>query len=234
MPLFFFSFAVLLALPVAWPQVDLLLSGLFYRAGEGFPFADNLGMKALHLSAYYGARVLGLAFVGLAFAAWVRSYLRGKRGYDSSKPWVFLFLALLIGPGLVANVGFKDHWGRARPREVVEFGGKDTFSPALAFRFEKARSNGSFVSGDGAFGFFLPAFGYVAPSRFKRKAFWGGMAGGVVFGFVRVAMGAHFFSDVVYAAFFMLVSVAGVHAAMFGRQGTSACWNAFFKRPPLA
>jgi lipid A 4'-phosphatase len=130
----------------------------------------------------------------------------------------------------VANVGFKDHWGRARPREVVEFGGVGSFSPALVPQFQKARPNGSFVSGDAAFGFFLPAFAYVAPRRLMRRVFWGGMAAGAVFGFIRLAMGAHFLSDIVYAAFFMLASSAGVHAAMYGRRETIAKWKAWFAR----
>lgn len=38
MPVFFTFFAILLALPVLFPQTDLFLSGLFFRAGEGFFF----------------------------------------------------------------------------------------------------------------------------------------------------------------------------------------------------
>ena len=53
------------------------------------------------------------------------------------------------------------------------------------------------------------------------------MAGGV-FGFTRLAMGAHFLSDIIYAAFFMLVTVAAVHAAMYGRKETVERWKGFF------
>jgi lipid A 4'-phosphatase len=227
MPLFFILFAVLLALPVLWPQADLLASGLFYRAGAGgFFLAGNIALSDLHWLAYDGARILGAAFAILAVAAWARR----KNFLLPAKAWAFLFLALLVGPGLVANVGFKDHWGRARPREIVEFGGSETFSPALAPQVEKARSNGSFVSGDGAFGFFLPAFAYVTPRRFSRRAFWGGMAAGIVFSFARLATGAHFLSDIIYAAFFMLISNAGVFASMYGWAETKARWKSFFTR----
>jgi len=226
MPVFVLLFAAFLALPVAWPQADLAVSGLFYRAGHGFFWADNGGLLALHFLAYYGARVLGAAFLILALASW----LRHRQYLFPAKSWLYLLLALLIGPGLVANVGFKDHWGRARPREIAEFGGTGAFSPALTPHFENARPNGSFVAGDAAFGFFLPSFGYVVGRRSKRRAFWGGMAVGAAFGFARLAMGAHFFSDIVFAAFFMLVVSAGVHAAMFGASETVCCWKAFFTR----
>ncbi len=230
MAFFFVPFAVLLVLPVLFPQADLFLSGLFYREGQGFFFSDNAGFLAMQDLAFYGARVLAAAFLVLALLSWAR---HKKIGLDA-KAWAFLLLALLIGPGLVANVGFKDHWGRARPREVVEFGGTENFSSALVPHFDKAKSNGSFVSGDGAFGFFFPAFAFVAPRRLSRRVFWGGMAVGGLFGFCRLAVGAHFFSDVVYAAFFMLVSCAGVFAAMYGIAETKSRWKEFFKRTPGA
>ena len=238
MPLFFFLFALVLALPVLWPQVDLFASGLFYRAGQGFFLADNVLLVTLHKLAFTGARVLGVAFAVLAVWTWARRRLcsppLANSGFFAlpAKAWLFLLLALLIGPGLVANVGFKDHWGRARPREIVEFGGTAAFSSALTPQFQKARSNGSFVSGDGAFGFFLPAFAYIAPRRSSRRVFWGSMAAGAVFGAVRLAMGAHFFSDIVYAAFLMLATGSGVHTVMYGAAETAARWKSWFCKKP--
>jgi lipid A 4'-phosphatase len=219
-------FAVVLALPVIWPQSDLIISAWFYREGQGFFLADNPVLVMLHWLAFYGARVLGIAFVLLVLRAVYSKW--GQPNFSDAKPWLFLLLALLIGPGLIANVGLKDHWGRARPREVVEFNGAARFSPALMPQFKNAHSNGSFVSGDGAFGFFLPAFAYVAPRRTSRRVFWGGMAAGAAFGFTRLAMGAHFFSDIVYAAFLMLAATAGVHAAMYGWRETVAWWKTWF------
>jgi lipid A 4'-phosphatase len=222
---FCIAFAVVLFVPVLWPRFDLVVSGLFYRSGQGFFLAENPLLVALHEVAYYGARVLGAAFALLALAA----VAFRSRFLPSSKASLFLLLALIIGPGLIANAGLKDHWGRARPREVMEFGGTAPFSPALVPHFERAHSNGSFVSGDGAFGFFLPAFAYVVPRRLSRRVFGGSMLVGGIFGAVRIIMGAHFLSDVAYAALFMLASVAGVHAAMYGRQATAAQWRDWFK-----
>jgi lipid A 4'-phosphatase len=230
MPIFFFVFLALLALPAAWPGVDLLASGVFYRAGAGrFFLAYNPVFVALHWIAYYGARVLGMAFAVMAVYCSLR---RASPPSDPSgepflgldaKAWLFLLVALVVGPGLVANAGLKDHWGRARPREVAELGGNAAFSPFYKPQFQNAHTNGSFISGDGAFGFFLPAFAYVVPRRVARRVFWGCMGGGALFGFARLAMGAHFLSDIIYAAFLMLTTVACVHAAMYGRRETIAC-----------
>ena len=222
---FILIFIFLLAVPVAWPGIDVCVSGLFYRAGTGFYLANNPVFVALHDMAYYGARALGAGFAFLALYAFLRhsEFLR-----VDGKGWLFLLLALLIGPGLVANVGFKDHWGRARPREVIELGGTGSFTPFYQPRFQAAHANGSFVSGDGAFGFFLPAFAFVAPRKSSRRVFWGMMAAGGLFGFVRLAMGAHFLSDILYAAAFMLAVTSALHAAMYGRRETAARWRGYF------
>lgn len=228
MLLFFFLFGGLLALPVLWPEADLLASGFFYRAGQGFALANHWFFLSVHELAFFAPRFLGVVLAVLAFFAWKK-----KNFFLDSKSCVFLLLALLIGPGLIANAGFKDHWGRARPREIAAFGGGASFSSPLAPRFENARPNGSFVAGDAAFGFFLPSFAYVAPRRSSRRVFWAGLAGGCLFGFARIAMGAHFLSDVIYAAFFMLLTGAILHAAMFGRDETKARWKLWLSAEPL-
>jgi lipid A 4'-phosphatase len=226
MVLFFVLFALLLICAAIFPQLDLLASGLFYKSGQGFFLAGNEPFVALQWLAYYGARALGVALALLALAAFLR---RGSILAVDKKGWLFLLLALLIGPVLIANAGFKDHWGRARPREVTEFGGSRSFSPALVPQ-ANARPNESFVSGDGAFGFFLPSFAYIVPPKWSRRVFWGCMGLGGLFGLARLVMGAHFLSDILYAAACMLMASAGVHAAMYGRAATAARWRGWFGR----
>lgn len=228
MALFFPLFSVLLVAPIIWPQIDLWASGLFFDpVQQRFFLSNHILFESIHFLATAGARVLAVALFLLVFAA----LLRRKPVLLNAKGWAFLLLALLVGPGLVANVGFKDNWGRFRPHQTVEFGGKEAFSAALTPRFEKARSNGSFVCGDGAFGFFLPAFAHVVSQRRKRRVFWFGMGAGAVFSFARLAMGAHFFSDIVYAALFMLATTAGLYAALYNRRDLFENWKAFFTRP---
>jgi len=62
--------------------------------------------------------------------------LMGSTRYP--KLWVhrpvalFIVLCFALGPGLTVNMIFKDHWGRPRPRQVVELGGNQTYLPPLA------------------------------------------------------------------------------------------------------
>lgn len=222
--LFFLTLPILAAF-IFWPQIDLAASGLFYHAEDGFIFREQPILVALHEIAFYGARVLGVLLVVIfVIALLIRKPLLGL----TPKAAAFLFIALIVGPGLVANLGFKDHWGRARPREIVEFGGEKAFSPALIPQ-ANPRSNGSFVSGDAAFGFYLPAFAFVVPLRTKRnlarKIFWCTIFLALLFSFARLAMGAHFLSDIVYAAVLMLAVSSGIHAAIFTHRDTAMYWR---------
>lgn len=220
-------FAVLLTVPIFWPAADLFVSEQFFRVGEKFFLAKAPAFLAAHWLATVGARFL---FAGLLLAL-AYTWLRKRPVLNiAAKGWLFLLLALLIGPGLVANMGFKDNWGRARPREIVEFGGNHPFTPAYEAHPDRARPNGSFVAGDAAFGFFLPSFAYFAPRRRARPAFWGLVAAGGFFGLSRIAMGAHFYSDVVFAAAFMLLVSAGLHALLFGRAATRDHWRLWLGR----
>jgi lipid A 4'-phosphatase len=210
-----------------WPRLDLIVSGLFYVQGQGFPLRDHVFFNIMHLIAYAGARLLGFALLILIIMG------TGQRRliFDlDSKAYLFLFLALLLGPALIANGILKDHWGRARPREVIEFGGSAHFTPALIPSHE-CHHNCSFVSGDGAFGFFLPAFAYVVPPPRSRRWFWGGVITGSLFAFARLASGAHFLSDNLFAAFFMFAATACLHGVMYGWNQTRAYWRGWLFFP---
>lgn len=208
---------------VVWPGLDLAVSGLFADGTRGFFWRDAPWLLAFEKMAWLGSRLLGAGFlVALLFALWRRGPCVGL----GARGWAFLLLGLLIGPGLVANVVLKDNWGRARPRDVAAFGGTASFTPALLPATQCAK-NCSFVAGDAAFGFFLSAAGYVVRASRRRRVFWSGMAAGLVFGGARVALGAHFPSDVLFAGIFMLATLAALHAALFGRKETMACWRDF-------
>ena len=200
-----------LTIGYVWPQLDLVVSRWFYEPDIGFAAANQPLFKILHIMATKGAWIFGLLLLGLTiFTALSRRAFGGM----GAKEWLFVTLALLIGPVLIANVGFKDHWGRARPHQIVEFGGQEAFSPALIPQPVKF-TNGSFVAGDPSFGFYLASFAYVAPPRRRRLMNVAGVLIGGLFGFARIAMGAHFLSDVLFSAIFMLAAPALLHVVMY-------------------
>lgn len=211
---FLLFFTALLAVATLVPSLDLAVSGLFYRPAEGgFWIRDVWLANALHEGVQWGSRIGAVILL-------VMVILNIQR-----KAMLFLLLALIIGPGLLTNTVLKDNWGRARPIQVQEFGGTATFTPALQ-PTDQCDKNCSFVSGDGALGFFLHTLFYVVPLRWRRRAFALGFFGsGILFGGLRVVMGAHFLSDVLWAGLVMLISSAALHTALYGRNATRAAWR---------
>jgi membrane-associated PAP2 superfamily phosphatase len=113
---------------------------------------------------------------------------------------LFLVLLMAIGPGLLANAVLKDHWGRPRPREVVELGGHERFEPVLSI--DPASKGKSFPCGHATMGFFFVAGYYLLRARRRMAAgafLVGGLVSGGLIGWARVVQGGHFPSDVLWA-----------------------------------
>jgi lipid A 4'-phosphatase len=111
---------------------------------------------------------------------------------------------LIVGPMLAVNAGLKESWGRARPRDVVEFGGAHKFTPAWIIS-DQCSHNCAFTSGHAAAGFSLCIGFFVS-----RRKIW--LNGGLLFGGLvslsRMMNGAHFFSDVLFSFFVVFISAA--------------------------
>jgi lipid A 4'-phosphatase len=112
-------------------------------------------------------------------------------------PLAFIVIAGTLGPGALVNMGFKDHWQRARPYQVQEFGGSKLFSRATVMT-DQCDNNCSFVSGHVSCGFFLASLMLVHRRRAGRWAVIG-VASGLIIGFARMSDRAHWFSDVLWA-----------------------------------
>mgnify|MGYP002619917939 CR=1 FL=1 len=127
----------------------------------------------------------------------------------------FMIAVLVMGPGVVANLILKDNVGRARPRDVIEFGGSKEFTPPLVASDECAK-NCSFVSGE-ASSMFALFFGLaLAVPQYRRRLLAAGLAIGLLAGGVRIIQGAHFFSDVLFAGIFMALTASLLHVAFIG------------------
>jgi lipid A 4'-phosphatase len=202
---------VALLLPfIMFPQIDLTVSGWFYHPGAGFylrelPFPQFIlkgmppiviGVAAYVLVMGVAGAVLGQVFFGI-----------------TRRVAAFVVLSLALGPGVIVNLLLKDHWGRARPSQIVEFGGSAHFTPPLMMA-DQCTSNCSFSSGHGALGFWVIAFALLAPPRWRLLAVAAALAFGVLVGFVRIAQGGHFLSDVVVSALVVVGSTVWLKRAL--------------------
>lgn len=120
----------------------------------------------------------------------------------------YLLLVLVLGAGVIVNFALKENFGRARPRNVTEFGGPQPFTPAFVVS-NACPTNGSFSSGDAAGAFF--AFALVFGLGRRRTMLWPAVAFGGLVSFARVASGAHFLSDVLVSFFVMWITADAMH-----------------------
>jgi membrane-associated PAP2 superfamily phosphatase len=125
---------------------------------------------------------------------------------------IFLLLCVAVGPGLIINGILKDHWGRPRPRQIVEFGGRLEYVPPLL----PARTHGkSFPCGHCSVGYLYAAGWWVWRRRHPLRAagsLAAGTALGTLLGFGRMAAGGHFISDVVWSG---LIALGVAHALYY-------------------
>lgn len=182
------------------PGIDIWFSGLFFRDGAGFYLRDAAWVGLLYDMVHPLTVVLVLGLLCLLIYNLVR---RRAVGPFETRAVLFMLAVLALGPGLVVNAVFKEHWGRARPRDIAQFGGTRTFTPAFVIS-DQCERNCSFPSGHASLPFAFAALGFLL--RRRRWAVYAGAAafGGLV-GFGRIVQGAHFLSDVVFSGVFVFL-----------------------------
>jgi lipid A 4'-phosphatase len=181
----------------ALPSIDIQISRWIVDTSPGS--LVRFWEKVFHRGMGY---LLG-ASMAVVGALYVFNKRARKRYFDvDGRKVLVLFLALVVGVGLIVNVILKDHFGRARPRDIQEFGGSKQFTPAFVLSRE-CDKNCSFSSGEAAAGFYALSLAMVLSRR--RFYIVAACAFGCLASYFRVAAGAHFFSDVVVSFFVMLL-----------------------------
>ncbi|MCL2430153.1 MAG: phosphatase PAP2 family protein, partial [Alphaproteobacteria bacterium] len=233
------------ALFSAVPGLDVAAAGWFYRGG--FVLADETVFRFVFRLVYWVTDALAILLpLALVVILWRRRPLCGVDRLGA----IFLVVSLAVGPGLIVNSALKDHWGRARPRQIVEFGGSRHFTPVLE-PSDQCDRNCSFPAGHPAIGFYFVSFAFLIPAaRARRRVFGAAILAGAAIGLMRMAQGAHFLSDVVFSGLivtgsswllYQLIAKRGAAAALRGRPrllaASLACLLAgaiayfFFDRP---
>jgi lipid A 4'-phosphatase len=178
------------------PGIDIAASRLFYFPAHWFPLADWTPVQAITAAIPWLTRLIVLLCA--VAAVWLVVTHRPLWRLDR-KALVFIVAATALGPGLIANTLLKDHWGRARPYQIQEFGGARQFTPA-PLPTSQCERNCAFVSGHAALGFSLVSFALLLPVGPRRRiAIAAALCFGALVGVGRIAAGHHFLSDVLYA-----------------------------------
>ncbi|MCW7754211.1 phosphatase PAP2 family protein [Desulfobotulus sp. H1] len=200
-PFFVLSFLLSVLFFLAWPQVDIWFSSLFWTPEKGFFLRDHVVFRLIYLSVEWISYGMGVFLLLWAFAYGLHPFVRRMGGGR------FLCSALLLfvlGPGLVVNLIFKDHMGRARPAQIEAFGGQADFVPPFVFSRECER-NCSFASGHASVAAWLLCLVLLFNGYGKKVLVFLAGLYFVLVGMGRIVQGGHFLSDVIFA--FLLVYV---------------------------
>lgn len=130
-----------------------------------------------------------------------------------TKASLYLSLTLVIGSGGVGHAMLKQFWPRPRPKQSILFGGKYPYLPLWKpYTGNKDRNLRSLPSGHATMGFYFFALYFVGKRYQKRWLACTGMLvaillGGLL-GWIRMAQGGHYFSDIVVSCLIMWLSAA--------------------------
>ncbi|MEJ0011171.1 MAG: phosphatase PAP2 family protein [Bauldia sp.] len=188
---------------LVFPGLDIWFSGLFYD-GKGFPTGD--------LGAFVALRALGnnLTFfvaLGLVLVLVLKLALPEQQSFIPPRDTLFVLGTLIVGPGIVVNLIFKNNWGRPRPTAVDIFGGNHPFVGAWHMS-DACASNCSFVSGEASSAIWLITLAVLLPLAWRRPALRILIGLAVLLSLNRVAAGGHFLSDVLLAWAITLAVIA--------------------------
>lgn len=202
------------------PTLDFYCTGVFYCPETGF-YNNAFFACLFQYGELFGLATGGLASGIFALSIFHRKWKKWRRGA------LAMVLTLVIGAGLITNLGLKGYWGRPRPKQVVEFGGKHVYRPFWNPDFHTRHDpQRSFPSGHVAMGFYFLSLCLVGKRYnsllLKNTGLFLAifLGGGLMV--VRVAQGGHFFSDVIVSPILMWYVAKGVDRWVFTSEGWGA------------
>ena len=201
---FYLSLVVFLFLAIflsVGSSVDIYLSSLFYFGNNQFL------LQSYYYITIFVRKIILLSVIIYVFILPIFSFfLPIKKLYlkyeFKFRDVLFLWIIGIFNLGIVVNLFFKNIWGRARPGDILQLGGKENFTPWFQVS-DSCATNCSFISGDASVGFSLIALYFLTK---RITYFWLSLFFGFGIGLVRIMEGGHFVSDVVMAAMVLYLS----------------------------
>jgi membrane-associated PAP2 superfamily phosphatase len=201
----------------AFTDLDLAVAGRFHYPDRPRPFFLH---HDLPWSLFYRYAAVPLAVA--AVAAFVVLGLSFRReGWRRRRVYaVYVLCALALGPGVLVNGVLKEYWGRPRPRQVTEFGGRQDFRPVWPPAGPGAGK--SFPCGHSSAGYFFMTLYFLWRRRAGLRRWFGlalGLALGTAFGLGRLLSGSHFASDVLWSAYLVFLVSWALYYFVFNIPG---------------
>ncbi len=191
-------------------DIDIYVSSLFYDNGHFVLEKDILGNLIRK-----GIPELIVLSAVIIFVVWLYGKKKHKVVWKiDNKIMLLTFGTMFLGPILIVNGIFKSFWGRARPQDVLQFGGNKMFT--LPFEMSNQCAwDCSFMSGHTAVAFWLLAPALLTPKKFRPIALMAAGVFGCLTAVYRIGQGAHFLTDVLSSAVLMIVLIWFVYKRLF-------------------
>jgi len=187
------------------PAIDMAAARAFYDT-DTRTFSQHPFFQFMFLYGVIPALItLAAAAAMLALATF------SKRWRHWQQPALVIILTITIGSGIIVNTLLKEHGGRPRPRQVVEFGGQSAFRPFYVPTFSRGKQeHRSLSSGHATMGFAFFSLALLGQRYNSRRwALFGWTAAlvlGAALSVTRVAQGGHFVSDILLSTLIMWLS----------------------------
>ena len=196
------------------PDFDLAVSALFFDPDQkAFPLRSAASVRIIRDVAEW---ILILLIAPVLIALPIKLLRLRAPIPASGRAALFLIATLALAPGLLVNGILKPYWPRPRPVQVVEFGGPQRFVAWWDPRGE-CQSNCSFVSGEASSAFWSLAPAALVPPTWRALAYGAAIVYGVAMSGLRIAVGGHFFTDVVFAGVFTFLIIWLAYRLIYGR-----------------
>lgn len=189
------------------PGIDPWFTNLFYDDRAGFPMDRLPAFTALRAAGDLAVKALVIALIGAIVVKIARPW---RAAPIRPSHVLYLLSALVVGPGLVVNVLFKENWGRPRPDATAAFGGDAPFTEVWDMT-DHCLGNCSFVSGEASAAIWLVAAAILLPLAWRPRGRIILFFFAIFLSFNRIAFGRHFLSDVLMAWALTALVLAVMH-----------------------
>lgn len=189
---------------------DIALQRAFYTGNRHWSYGNIPLFRLLYRYASFPGLILALAGLFIFISGFTKRRIRSIQ-----RVGLYLVLVMAIGPGILVNSMLKDRWGRPRPRDIVEFGGKHAYEAPL--RVDSQSPGKSFPSGHAAAGFYFYVLYFVLRAKKPRLAIAALIFAtlyGMLIGLARMAQGGHFCSDIIWAGGLVYLCAAVIYHIM--------------------
>jgi len=191
--LYSFIATVLVSLSfIIFPQTDILISRIFYSTyHQKFCLKDNLFFNLFSFSTY----IFIFFFITCAFKKIYKNIAKYRDyKFSKSRNEIILLLVFFLGSVILTQIWAKNFFKRARPQNILEFGGEKIFTPPFVVS-DECNTNCSFFSFHASIVtlLFIHFFFFNRKRSIKYLSF----IYALLVCTIRIIQGNHFLSDIV-------------------------------------